>query len=620
MRNSPPSDLFAADDLCEAALHSFLIFLVYDRVYDAGQVLAGLCAKPAGTVKGTSGRRTSSGKDESITGPHSMTQLPESKESTAKHGAVATAFPSATQAGLEILQAGGNAIDAAVSAAWALAVCEPSGSGLGGSTILLIHDPNGRTFVINGQSCAPAAVSKATVRRRQQLKGYRACTVPSTVAALGFTQTRYGLLPLARVMEPAIRLAEEGYSVTRLQRRQQRQCLTDLSAQAEARRLFLKNGRPFRRGDIFRQPELAATLRRLALVGTEDFYRGQIARDIAEDMTRNGGLLTQEDLAGAAVPTEGKPVAVGYRDYQVLSTPPPAGGAQLLFAMKVLEQFSPKDLSGEVDNWYEILAEVIHAVFRERDRLAAHPSRPEPSLYDRLFSSERAQEIARSIRTGCGESTAGPAAEEPGETTHLCAADAQGNVVSLTQSIQSVYGAKVASGKLGFLYNNYLCTSPRRPHLYQLQGRCIPRSNAAPTLVLKGDSSRSPRAIGQQTCRRQPFLALGAAGSRRITSAILQVISGVIDRGLPLAQAVGAPRVHAALSRRVHLEKSAATESLLGRLGKRFRAVQIRSARSFFMGAVQAIQRNEDGEFAGAADPRRDGTAAVWQGGTQARA
>jgi gamma-glutamyltranspeptidase/glutathione hydrolase len=560
-------------------------------------------------VKGASGRRTGSDKDESITGPHSMTQLPESKEGTAKRGVVATAFSSATQAGLEILQGGGNAIDAAVAAAWALAVCEPSGSGLGGWTILLIHSPGGGTAVINGRSYAPAAVSKATVKRRQQMKGYRACTVPSTVATLGFAQTRHGLLSPARVMEPAIRLADDGYPVTRLQRRQQKQCWADLSAQPEARRLFLKDGQPFRKGDIFRQPELAATLRRLAVVGTEDFYRGQIARDILEDMATNDGLLTQEDLADAAVPAVGEPMAIYYRDCQVLSTAPPTGGTQLLLALKVLEQFPPKDISGEVEHWYEIVAEITHAVFRDRDHLAANASLPEPSFCDRLLGSERAQEIARSIRTGCGESTAGPAAEEPGETTHLCAADAEGNVVALTQSIQSVYGAKVANGKLGFLYNNYLCTSPRRRHPHRLQSRCMPRSNAAPTLVLRpGSQGPDSRRAGQ----RRPFLALGAAGSRRITSALLQVISGVLDRGLPLAQAVGAPRVHATLSRRVHVEKSAATESLLGHLEKRFRAVRIRSARSFFMGAVQAIQMSEDGAFAGAADPRRDGTAAAW--------
>jgi gamma-glutamyltranspeptidase/glutathione hydrolase len=265
-----------------------------------------------------------------------------------------------------------------------------------------------------------------------------------------------------------------------------------------------------------------------------------------------------------------------------------------------------------VDDWYEIVAEAIHAVFRDRNYLVAHPSRLEPSFYDRLFSREHAQEIARSIRTGCGESTAGPAAEGPGETTHLCAADTEGNVVALTQSIQSVYGAKVANGRLGFLYNNYLCTSPRRQHPYQLQGRCLPRSNAAPTLVLRSDWPGCQCPDNQRACQRRPFLSLGAAGSRRITSAILQVISGVLDRGLPLAQAVGAPRVHATLSRRVHVERSAATEALLGRLKKRFRAVQIRSARSFFMGAVQAVQLGENGNFVGAADPRREGTAAVW--------
>lgn len=581
-------------------------------MYDAAQVPGGLRAKAVGMNKGDSGRSTGPDNHGGIADPCSMTQLSEPKEAAAKRGVVAAAFPAATQAGVEMLQAGGNAIDAAVAAAWALAVCEPSASGLGGSTILLIRFPAGRVVAISGQSCAPAAVSKAAVSRREQMKGYRACTVPSTAATLGFAQTRYGLLPPGRVMEPAIRLAQEGYAVTRLQRRQQRWCLSDLSAQAEARRLFLADGRPFRTGDIFRQPELAATLRRLASVGTEDFYRGQIARDIAEDMARNGGLMTREDLAGAAEPTEGEPLAIRYRDARVLSTALPSGGTPLLIALKILEQFPLKDLSGEADDWYEIVAEVTYAVFHDPDHLAAPPCRLTPSFYDWLFSSQRIREITKSMCTPWGGPTARPAAEGPGETTHLCTADAHGHVVSLTQSIQSVFGAKAANGKLGFLYNNYLCTSPRRRHPYQLQGRCIPRTNAAPTLVLMGDASGPQPRGGLPAPQQRPLLALGAAGSRRIASAILQVISGVLDRGLPLVQAVASPRVHATLSRRAHVEKPAATKSLLARLGRRYRAVQIRSARSFFMGAVQAVQRNEDGSFAGAADPRRDGTAQAW--------
>jgi gamma-glutamyltranspeptidase / glutathione hydrolase len=526
-----------------------------------------------------------------------MIQEVEPHERAAGGGAVATAFPSATKAGVEMLRAGGSAIDAAVAAAWALAVCEPSASGLGGSTILLIRFPDGRTVAVSGRSCAPAAASKKTIRRRQQRKGYRSCTVPSTVAALGHIQARYGRLPAARVMEPAIRLAEEGYAVTRLQRRQQKQCLADLSAQAEAGRLFLNRGRPFKTGDIFRQPELAATLRRLAREGPEDFYRGRIARDIAEDMAQHGGLVTLDDLAGAAEAAEGEPVAIRYRDCAVLSTPPPAGGTQLLLALKILEQFTPDELSGDVNAWYEIVAEAIHAVFRDRNRVMAHPSRLTPAFYDWLFSSDRTAKIAESIRNPIRRHATPPDPEEPGDTTHLSAADAQGTLVALTQSIQSVYGAKVANGKLGFLYNSYLCTSPRREHPYQLGSRCIPRSNAAPTLVLT-DKARH--------C--QPLMALGAAGSRRIISSILQVTSGIIDRGLPLDQAVCQPRVHATLSRRVHVEKEAATAPLLDRLEKRFRKVWVRAALSFFMGAVHAIQVNEDGSFTGAADPRRDGT------------
>jgi gamma-glutamyltranspeptidase/glutathione hydrolase len=483
---------------------------------------------------------------------------------------------------------------------------------MGGLTGLLIHSPAGGTVVIDGHSCAPAAVSKATVDRYQQRKGYRACVVPSTVAVLGFVQARHGLLPLARVMEPAIRLAEDGYPVTPLQRRQQRWCLADLRAQPEVRRLFLKNGKPFRAGDVFRQPVLGATLRRLARAGVEDFYRGQIARDIAEDMAGHGGLLTREDLADSPPPTEGEPVAIRYRDCQVLSAPPPAGGAQLLLALKVLEQFPAKDFSGPADGWYQTIARVTRAVFDDPDHLAARPIRLTPSFYDWLLGGEHAREIVESMRTPCGDSAVRPATEGPGETTHLCAADAQGNVVTLTQSIQSVFGAKVACGKLGFLYNNYLCTLPRRGGPYQLGSRCVPRSNAAPTLVLKGDSSGPREAGNRRTSQGRPFLALGAGGSRRITSAILQVISGVVDRGLGLVEAVCAPRVHATLGGRVHVEKPAATESLLERLEKGFRAVHVRSAWSFLMGAVQAIQFGEGGSFVGAADPRRDGTAAAW--------
>jgi gamma-glutamyltranspeptidase/glutathione hydrolase len=200
--------------------------------------------------------------------------------------------------------------------------------------------------------------------------------------------------------------------------------------------------------------------------------------------------------------------------------------------------------------------------------------------------------------TSLGEAL--PGAEEPGDTTHLTVSDSQGNVVALTQSIQSLFGAKVANASLGFLYNNYLRTCPRYPHPCQLGSHCQPRSNCSPTLVLK----KGPAG-------KVPVLALGAAGSRRIVSAIVQVVSAVIDRGMTIEEAVAAPRVHALLNKKVWIERPAATEDLLKSLEARSLRPKIRRAQSYSMGSVQVLQRLPDGTVMVAADPRRDGAARV---------
>ncbi len=522
----------------------------------------------------------------------------EPEQATSTGGAVATAFPSATEAGAEILRSGGNAIDAAVAAAWALSVCEPSGSGLGGQTTLLIRLANGSILVIDGHSRAPEAVSKMQVSREQQRRGYRACTVPSTPATLETAWKRYGVLTRSQVMAPAIRLAEEGYAITKLQRRQAKWCEKALLASSAAAQLFLREGCPLRVGETFRQPELAATLRRLAEAGAEDFYRGRIAHDIADDMARHAGLITEKDLAQYDGPLEGAPLTAEYRGYRVVSVPPPGGGLQVLLGLKILEHFTSYELARQTERWYEILAEVVYAVFRERKRIMPHPEDSPYSPAASYLSKERASGIARRIEVGCREDAAAVDPEEPGETTHLCTADGWGNVVALTQSIQSLFGAKVAHSGLGFLYNNYLCTCKRRPHPYQLGSRCVPLSNAAPTLVL-------------EKCGGEPLLVLGAAGSRRIESAILHVISGVIDRVLSLEEAVRLPRIHGLLSRKVYLERPAATGSLLARIEPRFRQVILKAEHSYSMGGVQALQFGSGRPFAGMADPRRDGTAIV---------
>jgi len=536
-------------------------------------------------------------------------RLHGSRECMTQNAMASTAFPAATEAAVEIFHSGGNAMDAAVAAAWALAVCEPGSSGLGGKTLMLIHFATGRNVVIDGHSQAPAAVSKKRVRRSQQKKGYLACTIPATVATLGYAHRLYGVLPLQRVMEPAIRLAEQGYPVTRLHSRQLKWCLADLQASPTASALFLEMGRPFMEGDMFRQPILARTLRRLAQFGTDDFYKGGIARDIVEDMTEHGGLITQRDLEGCALPVERNPVTTSYRGHQVVSVPPPGGGLQVLLALKILENCSPAELRDDTHGWYKIIAQVIHAVFRQCESLPVTVENLTPSIFKWFSSEERAAEIFRGLnRPNAGSLLQNPKQDEPGETTHLCTGDSHGNVVSLTQSIQSLFGAKVANERLGFLYNNYLSTCPRYHHPYQLAGRCIPRSNAAPTIVLMNRSCSTGTPDGGPQSQWRPTLGLGAAGSRRITSAILQVISSVIDRGLSLAEAVNSPRVHVMLSGKVHIEKSPVASDLQEHFAKRFGEVRIRARHSYYMGAVQAIHFGQDGSLIGMADPRRDGT------------
>ena len=531
---------------------------------------------------------------------------------TGNRAVAATASPFATETAIEILKAGGNAIDAAVAAAWALAVCEPSGSGLGGQTVLLIRFSTGKTIVVDGHSYAPAMVSRKRVKRSQQKKGYRSCSVPSTPATLGYVQRRYGKLSLSQVMQPAIDLAKNGYPVSKLHRRQLVWCLTDLSASASTSRLFLRKGRPFAKGQIFQQKELATTLARIATYGTEDFYRGDIAHAIINDMREHGGLMTLEDLLQYTFPVEREPLKISYRDYEVFSIPPPGGGLQLLLALKVLEELAPNGFGTQGDDWYETIAKVIFAVFHERERFPIHPRDMSPLLSKWLLSEDRIRVVADSITNQYGRSFVDNDDEEPGETTHVCVADSEGNLVSLTQSIQSLFGAKVANSQLGFLYNNYLYTCPRYSHPYQLGSRCIPRSNSAPTFVFRKGQPSGKQDGSEESRQGDWFLALGAAGSRRIISSTLQVLSNVLDRGLSLDQAVAFPRIHAILSGKVAIEKRAASNSLTERLENGFKAIQVKARYSYYMGAVQAVQATKDGQLIGAADPRRDGTASVY--------
>ena len=527
----------------------------------------------------------------------SSTDHVESSRAASVKGAAATAFPQATEAAISLLQQDGNAIDAAVAAAWTLAVCEPSASGLGGQSTLLIYGADGQTRVIDGHSYAPADVSTASVSEREQRLGHRACVIPSTPATLAYAQRRYGLLPVATGLAPAIQVAQDGYAITPLQNRQAGWFERQMRVSESIAKLFLVDGMSPPIGYVSRQPELARTLRRMADAGIEDFYSGQIARAIVADMRRHGGLLNEDDLANFSLPVERDPLEIHYRGMLVLSAPAPGGGLNLLFALKVMERLLPNRIDNcDGDSWYEAIALASYCTFRERELRDARRVGQDGAVPNEYLSEEHVdQATLRLMRERSLPLVT--CSEGPGDTTHLTVADAAGNVVALTQSIQSVFGAKVANPQLGFVYNNYLCACPTYAHPNQLEPGCVPQSNAAPTIVMR--ETESGAAL---------VLALGAAGSRRITSSLLQVISQVVDRGLPIDQAVAAPRLHGLLSGKVWIEEPIASPEFVARLQQRFKEVIVKKPLNFGMGCVQGLQWGNDGRIMGAADPRRDGT------------
>jgi gamma-glutamyltranspeptidase/glutathione hydrolase len=501
------------------------------------------------------------------------------------HGMVATAHYQATEAGVEILEGGGNAFDAAAAAAFALGVCEPAASGLGGQTMMLIHHAETRrTFALDGSSRAPMRATPEVMRESNRLRGYRATTVPSSPAVLRYVIEQYGKLKLRDVLQPSIRLADEGSDVTLLQYALTKRELKHLRA-GTAGPLFLRDGsRLHKIGSKLRQPVLADTLRRLAARGVRDFYRGQIAKLIHEDMVRNDGLLRRDDLAQVPRPIERRPVTGRFDGARVFTFPLPGAGRTLIEMVNVYGELAESRRNIDTPRGAVVLAEVIRRAFLDRQDRPFDPSYFPQIMDDRMLRPEYAKRVARQI---------GRRVKTKGETTHLSVMDRDGNVVALTQSIERVYGSCSATPELGFLYNNYMSAFDYKDisHPYYLRPNAVPWASVAPTIVFRG---------------RKPWLALGSPGSERITPSILQVLLRL--RYLPPLAAVEAPRLHCNLTGKVAIEGSRMRDDIPAALERHGFEVDSRDSHSFYLGCVQLVMRDKQ-EFIGVADPRRDGSA-----------
>ena len=503
------------------------------------------------------------------------------------HGMVSTAHYSATAAGVQMLERGGNAIDAAVAAALALGVCEPAASGLGGQTMMVIHDSaSGRTIALDGSSRAPnrALVERFANLTADRRRGHLATTVPSSPAVYAHALANYGKLDWSTVCEPAIVLAEEGYEVSLLQYRLTRRERRRLAAHSGSQ-FFLQDGRrAYRAGTIITQPVLARTLRRLCEQGFEDFYLGETARLIHSDMEANGGILFADDLAQIPHPIERRPLSVRFGRDRVLTMPLPGAGRTLVEMLNI-HQSLPRELQDiDTPEGAVCLAETIRLALIDRSDRPFDPNLYSPASDKQMLNREYARALASGVAQRFGH----------GETTHLSVMDAHGNVVALTQSIENVYGSCAASSELGFLYNNYMSAfqTTDGTHPYYLRPNAVPWASVAPSIVFRS---------------KQPWLAIGSPGSERIPPTILQVLLR-LRNSTPMA-AVDAPRIHCSLEGEVSVEASRIATDVLAALEDAGFALNRREPYSFYLGCAQLVM-NDGGRLIGVADPRRDGAAA----------
>ncbi len=543
-------------------------------------------------------------------------RLEEAPVATSAGGVVAAGSPEAAKAGAEILAAGGNAVDAAVAAAFALSATDPGDSGLGGQTFILIHLSDGRDVAVDGAAPAPLRVDR---RRLQQLKergelyGYPVVAVPTTVAALAHALERYGTMSFARVLQPAIAAAEEGYRLRFCERAFVGSYVDKLKRSPVLAPLTLAGDGPRVLGDHLVVAGLADTLRRLAAGGPMEFYRGGIARQIAADMRAHGGFVTEADLALVRIP-EMAPARGRYRDRVVLSLPYPGGGAAVVEALGILDAFPPAALAPGSGKRLQLLLESVQIATHDVAGLRIARSGSPVAVTRATLEVVDPRQRARLVRfdRALEEKDFGPVRAVPvgaHNTSQLSVADAEGNVVALTQTLGRCYGACVATPGLGFPYNSllepYSFDDPVNP--YFLRPRGVMPTWISPTVVL----DRRGAAVA----------ALGSAGSGRIVSAVVDTVVNLVDGGMSPREAVEAPRAiwGGPANPRAYVELAApldeADAARLQALGYDDLYRLLFPARPIDLvafGGVNSVVRDEvTGAWVAVADPRRNGGVAA---------
>lgn len=470
----------------------------------------------------------------------------------ARNGMVATEQALASQIGVDILKAGGNAIDAAVAVGFALAVALPNAGNLGGGGFMMVHDARtGQYIALDFRETAPAAAGrdlflddKGQVIDGKSLYTHAAVGVPGTVAGLVHAQKKWGKLPLARVMAPAISLADRGFPVSDTLARQLKTEAETMGKWPATRAIFWRNGAPLQAGQTLVQKDLAQSLRLIAREGASAFYEGAIARKLVADARQHDGLLTADDLRNYK-PIERKPVRGSYRQYEIVTMPPPSsGGIHLLQILNIMEGWPIGTWGHNSAQTVHHMAEAMKLAYADRAEYLGDPDFvkvPQTGLTAKAYAAQLRQQIdaskareARSIKPGK------PQPYESDQTTHYSVVDKAGNAVAVTYTLNTNFGTGIVAPGTGILLNNEMddfSAKPGVPNAYGLVGgeanavgpRKRPLSSMTPTFVLKDG---------------KPWLVTGTPGGARIITTVLQSVSNAIDHGMNPAEANAVPRFH----------------------------------------------------------------------------
>lgn len=469
----------------------------------------------------------------------------------AKHGLVASTSEIASRIGVEIMQRGGNAIDAAVATALALAVCWPAAGNIGGGGFMLVRKADGTSEIIDYRERAPMAASRdmyvdqnGNVIKDASTIGHRAAGVPGTIAGLALALKRHGRLKWSEMVEPARALAAEGYTVNYHTARSLKGSEALLSRFPESKRIFLRDGAGYSEGDRLVQPELAATLGRLKNRGPSEFYEGDTAKLIVEEMKSGGGVMTAADLKEYE-PAIRKPLTGNYRGYELITMPPPSsGGTALLEMLNILENYKVGEMGHNSSQHIHLLVETMRLAFADRAAYmgdADFVKVPVSGLVSKPYAADLVKQIKLDLATPSANIRAGsPSTYESANTTHFTVIDSDGNLISNTYTLNGGFGSGVTVKGAGFLLNNEMddfTSKPGVPNAYGLiQGeanaiapRKRPLSAMTPTIVLKDG---------------KVIFAVGSPGGPTIINTVLQITMNIVDFGMNIQQAIDTPRFH----------------------------------------------------------------------------